>query len=322
MNSLCKKNIRSIIICIFFISLFFSSGCSQNRLNPPQNISVVNAKEYAGSEWVEAYNLLCHESPILSRAGRAANSSLIEPSQLFDNLWVFGRAETVVFILQTSEGYVLIDTFYLGQTESVLLPALQQLDIDPQEIILAIIAHGHADHYGGSRFLQSNYDTPIAASEEDWQLIEDQSDRFATPEYDISISDGEVINIGGIDIHNFLIPGHTPGSLGLIFPVYDGGVEYMAGLFGGTILASDRIDNEGLAIYLDSLERFKEVASSLNVTVELQNHPVIDNLDLKLMNLAIRNPSDPHPFVLENSIYINFLDVISECTKAELFRRK
>jgi glyoxylase-like metal-dependent hydrolase (beta-lactamase superfamily II) len=43
-----------------------------------------------------------------------------------------------------------------------------------------------------------------------------------------------------------MIPGHTPGSMGVIFPVKDGRTTHIAGLFGGSILTPGRISDEGL----------------------------------------------------------------------------
>ena len=303
---------------IFIFFIFYITACFTNTSNDNNNLNLANAKNYAGAEWQKAYNLLCHESPILPSSH---DSNLIEPTKIFDNLSVLGREGTAVFLLETSEGYVLIDAFYSDQTESVLLSGLRQLNIDPNEIVMNIIAHAHRDHYGGAKFLQTNFNIPIAISNEDWNLIDEQSTRFETPIYDISISDGETLKFGDTDIHTYLVPGHTPGSLGFIFPVHDGSKTYMAGLFGGTILAFDRIDNNGLNTYLKSLEKFRNAAALLNVTVEIQNHPVIDDLESKLLALNIRSPSQPHPFVINNDSYLNFINVISECTKAELFRR-
>ena len=112
----------------------------------------------AGTQWSAAVDFLCAEEPDV---GTPAESPVIEPTQLFDNLYVIGRSGTVVYALTTSEGIILIDAGYEGQEESVLLPGLESLGLSPDDIEYVIIAHGHRDHFGGARYLQQNYGARI-----------------------------------------------------------------------------------------------------------------------------------------------------------------
>ena len=83
-----------------------------------------------------------------------------------------------------------------------------------------------------------------------------------------------------------LIPGHTPGALGFVFRVADGGRSHTAALFGGSILLVNRIPDDGLRQYVQSLERFGAVTQRLGVDVEIQNHPLYDGFATKLERLA------------------------------------
>ena len=95
----------------------------------------------------------------------------------------------------------------------------------------------------------------------------------------------------------------------------------MAALFGGTILLSGRISDEGLDQYARSLDHFGEVAAEMGVDVEIQNHPLFDGMPEKLARLAARQPGSAHPFVLEEGSYQRFTSVIASCMRAELARR-
>ena len=118
-----------------------------------------------------------------------------------------------------------------------------------------------------------------------------------------------------------MIPGHTPGSMGVIFDVMDGGKRHVAAIFGGTILTANRISDEGLQQYLRSIDHFQQVAKRERVDVELQNHPLYDGFEERLAKLRERRPGAANPFVVGVSNYGKFLDVMTECTQAEVSRR-
>jgi metallo-beta-lactamase class B len=279
------------------------------------------ARTSAGADWQEVADFFCVEGAARTPS---TENPLIEPTQLFDNLYAIGRRGNVVYAITTTEGIVLIDSGYPGQEESVLLTGLAELGLDPNDIEYVIIAHGHADHYGGAALLQSRFGARIAVGAQDWGLMEraaQSGDTPPQPTRDLEVRDGEPIVLGDTAITPTAVPGHTPGSLGLIFPVRDSGNSHVAALFGGTILLSGRISDEGLDQYIESLEHFGDVATEMGVDVEIQNHPLFDGMPEKLARLDARRAGDPHPFVLTHGSYQRFTRVIANCTRAELARR-
>jgi metallo-beta-lactamase class B len=119
-----------------------------------------------------------------------------------------------------------------------------------------------------------------------------------------------------------MIPGHTPGSMGVIFPVKDGKATRVAGLFGGTILTPGRISDDGLRQYIASVNHWGDVTKRMNVDVEIQNHPMYDGFLTKLERLKSRKPGDANPFLVGKESYQRFVSVMSGCTSAQLARRK
>jgi metallo-beta-lactamase class B len=118
-----------------------------------------------------------------------------------------------------------------------------------------------------------------------------------------------------------MVPGHTPGSIAVAFPVKDGQVTRMAGLFGGSVLIPGRIPDEGLRQYIQSIEHWAAVTRKLNVDVEIQNHPMYDGLGAKLAQLKQRAAGQPNPFVVGRDGYQRFLAVMSGCTNVQIARR-
>lgn len=279
------------------------------------------ARNSAGADWSQVADFFCVEGAATTPS---TDHPILEPTRIFDNLYVIGRSSTVVYAITTSAGIVLIDSGYADQEESVLLAGMAELGLDPNDIQTIIIAHGHADHYGGSAYLQSRYGARVVAAAEDWDLMEraaQSSDTPTQPSRDVEAQDGQPITLGDTAITPIFIPGHTPGSLGLIFPVRDGDETHMAALFGGTILLSGRISDEGLEQYARSLDHFGAVATEMSVDVEIQNHPLFDGMAEKLTQLAARPLGGPHPFVLARDSYGRFTSVIASCMRAELARR-
>jgi metallo-beta-lactamase class B len=293
---------------------------------PAQSAAAIErARAAAGKDWPQAVEFFCGDS---GRANRA-DDPLIAPTRVFDNLYAIGRTSTVVWALTTPDGILLIDAGYPDQVETVLLPGLRAVGLDANDVKYVLIAHGHADHFGGASYFQQR-GARVALSAEDWALIENPPPPpqgapapagLPPPRRDVVVTDGQPIVFGGIPITPVLIPGHTPGSLGFVFPVKDGARTHTAALFGGSILLSGRISDDGLRQYEKSVRHFAAVTRRLGADVEIQNHPLYDGFDAKLARLAARKAGDPHPFVVGVDAYQRFLTVMTECAAAQLARR-
>jgi metallo-beta-lactamase class B len=256
---------------------------------------------------------------------RAQNNNApdLEPTKLFDNVYAVGNSETTVYALTSSEGIVLLDAGFENKAESVLVPQLQKLGLDPAKVKFILLGHGHADHFGGSKFFQEKYGTKIATTASDWDLIDAPArGGGAKPSRDVVLAEGQPFRFGELTITPVEIPGHTPGSLAFIFPVMDKGQTRMAGLFGGTVLTTGILTTDALKQYTQSIAHYLDTAKKMNVDVELQNHPIFDGMSDKLEKLKNAKPSDPNPFVIGNERYVKMWNIVSECIQAEVARRE
>jgi metallo-beta-lactamase class B len=294
--------------------------------SPAVQAIVARAKTAAGTLWAEAAHFFC-EAP----RANSATDPRIEPTRIFDNVYVLGNIGTVVYVIGTSDGLVMIDALGADQVEDVLLPGFKTLGLDPAQVKAIIVGHGHADHFGGSAYMQERYGAKVYISAPDWDLMENPRTAgrgrqggppAPLPKRDQVITAGQPIVVGDLTVRPVAIPGHTPGSMGFIFPVKDEGTTRMAALYGGTVLTPGIISDEGLRTYLQSIARFKEATRAAQVEVEIQNHPLMDPIQAKLDRLRARQKGQANPFVVGTTGYQSFLDVMSICTEANLTRRQ
>lgn len=284
------------------------------------------AKKAGGPMWAGEEHFFC-ESP----RANSPNDPPIEPTKIFDNVYVIGNQGTVAYVITTSDGLMMIDSLSADQTETQLLPGFQKLGLDPAKVKIIVVGHGHADHFGGTPYFQDHYGSKVYISGTDWDLMEHppagrgggkKGPAPVLPKHDQVITEGQPIVLGDFKITPVAVPGHTPGSMGFIFPVKDNGKTYVAAMYGGTILTPGIVSDEGLQTYLKSVAHFKEETKKAKVAVELQNHPLMDPIQEKLDKLKERKKGEPNPFVLGQANYQKFVDVMSACTEVNIARRK
>ena len=288
-----------------------------------------------GPRWGDAVHFWC-EAP---RANRSDDPP-IPPTRIFDNVFAIGNSGTTVYVVRTSAGLLMIDALggndaqsTTAQVESQLLPGFEKLGLDPAQVKVILVTHGHADHFGGSSYFQERYGAKVYISAADWNLMENPPARgrggrgaagspTPLPRHDGEIRDGETITLGDVRVRAIAVPGHTPGSMGFIFPVKDRGKAHVAALFGGAWLTPQILSDEALRTFQMSVQHFKEAARRAKVDVLLQNHMLMDPIQDKLAKMTARKPTDPNPFVVGAAQYQKFLDVMDGCTRVNIARRQ
>jgi metallo-beta-lactamase class B len=316
--------------CLTAWSLAFARGAQgqaaeQGREAKPDSPQVQadlqKAKQIAGTFWALEQHVIC-DLPTIPPAVDPG------PEKLFDNLYVipgpYSAGNGAIYLITTSAGIIQIDSGSRRDIEPVYLPGMKKLGIDPANVKVLIIAHGHADHFGGAPYLQEHYNLRVYMTGADWTFMRlaappAQGQPAIPPKVDGFVVEGEPIALGDEKVTPVFIPGHTPGSLGLIFPVKEGGRTHMAGIVGGGMLPQGSPDQ--MKVFLHSLEHFEQWTKKMKVDVELQNHPIMDGFGDKLGALRARKRGDPNPFVVGQENYSRFLEVMHQCVQVYIDRR-
>jgi metallo-beta-lactamase class B len=304
--------------------------------SPEARAHIAAAGKVAGTEWPFAAKFFCSTEDevtamkiLPSATSEDVEGQRAEPMKVFDNLYFVGQKAVTTWAITTSDGIILIDSGYPERFDDTLVAGLKKVGLDPSKVKLAIIAHEHADHFGGAPLIQEKLGARIVMSQAAWDSFEPKpgaqpaTRQPGAPKRELVMAEGQPITLGDTKVMPVSIPGHTAGSMGFVFPVKDQGKTYMAALFGGSILnPQKRFPASLFRQYLTSLEHFSDVTKKMKVEVELMNHPIMDGLFEKLAKLKSRKPGEPHPLVVGEASYQRFLGVMTECARAQLARHQ
>lgn len=228
-----------------------------------------------------------------------------EPFQVFDDVYYIGRKGVGVFAITTEQGIVLIDSMDpVDAGEKHIVPGLRKLGLDPKDISLIVITHGHGDHFAGAKRLQNAYGCKVCIGEIDAAFmvssqLMDPVNETEYPHIDFYLEHMKEIRMGKLRIIPVLTPGHTPGCMSLIFNCHDLGGEHWVSLWGGaglTMMRMEPVERMKWACeFSNSALMFWYICDSYHCDVVLGVHPHRCDLFEKQEK---RTPGGPNPFIV------------------------
>lgn len=156
------------------------------------------------------------------------------------HVWsVGGNDDVCVYLLDTGEGLMLIDTGYRASFY-LLMDHIWRLGFRPDDIKVIMLSHWHWDHVNGCRYLQEIAHPKVYISKEDEALHQkwkDNTDELPMVDFEVTdfYDNDSTIDLGRFSIHTRLTPGHTPGATTFWFDDTDEetGVTYRCAMHGG-----------------------------------------------------------------------------------------
>lgn len=246
-------------------------------------------------------------------------AGFVTPFSPFDNFYFVGQAFVSAWAYDTGDGLVVIDALDSSEEiKAIMVPALETFGFTGSDIKHVIITHEHLDHYGGAKYLKDTYNSTIYASDVAWQEMATYDVPLNSTSYppsrDATLVDGQVLTVGNVPFETVLTPGHTPGTLSLIFPLTlkKGTKKHMASLNGGTGNPQSAVDRTNKVL---SHRRLASIAYERGVDTLISNHHVADHALFNADLLAHSKPEDENPFVIGKENYVNYLGILGWCTK-------
>jgi metallo-beta-lactamase class B len=232
------------------------------------------------------------------------------PSQLFDNLFYVGKTDVGAWILKTTGGLVLFDTLNnRDEAQNIVVGGMQKLGLNPKDLKLVVLTHSHGDHSGGMSYFR-DLGIRIMVSEADWKPL------GGVPDPESVIRDGQVVRVGDTAITFLLIPGHTPGTIGAIFPVSDNGRRHVLALTGG-IGPTGGLEAHQTA--LASLEHLATVARQAGVDAVIDPHEAI--IDSEAWGFIMRpeqRKRGQNDLIIGADRFQRFTQMLSTCMQARV----
>ena len=155
----------------------------------------------------------------------------------FENIYVKRFLYFNLYVIKGKNGDILIDTGFIGMRKSL------KRWLDKFNIKLIILTHAHIDHTWNAAYIKKLYKCKIAMSKQDIENIDNSKihstaskkcyrrwtklmnygmQKFTPSKFDIDIPlrDNQDIRRYGIDLKIINLPGHTNGSIGIIYKNY------------------------------------------------------------------------------------------------------
>lgn len=147
--------------------------------------------------------------------------------------------ETNCYLLQSGGGTVLIDPGPVGGASTVMAGAAEA-GIQPEDVRLILVTHGHLDHYGAAAGVKAWCGAPVGAYHSEPAFSQDRRNalppaqtirssvvrwfylllsplaHFPPLEADLLLDDGASLSPYGVEAQVMLVPGHSPGSVAVV----------------------------------------------------------------------------------------------------------
>jgi len=244
-----------------------------------------------------------------------------DPGKVFDNLYFVGSKIHSAWALTSSEGIILIDTIFDYNSEEAIVEGMKKLGLDPARVKFVIISHAHRDHVGGAKLMQDRFGSRIVMGAPDWDDVAASVNRYPAgkPKRDIAATDGQKITLGDTSVTIVTTPGHTPGTLSMIFQVKDNGKPLTVAYSGGTAFNFVN-DVPHFDIYIASQRKMAAAAAAAGATILMSNHSEFDNAVSKVKMIAGRKAGEAHPFEVGSDAVARYFKVTDECAQLARFK--
>jgi metallo-beta-lactamase class B len=225
------------------------------------------------------------------------------PFRLIDNIYYVGTDGIAVYVIQTSDGLILMDTA-MPQSTGMLKDNIAKLGFKESEIKVILNTHAHFDHTGGFAEIKKDTSAQLIAGERDKALLEggyypgDEKNTdigFPPVKVDRTVTEGDKVTLGSTTLTAHATPGHSPGCTSWEMTVKDGGQDRQVLFFcSGTVALNRLVGNPTHPGIVEDYKSTYAKAKAMKIDVLLGPHPEVYGMQAKR---AAMQDGAPNPFV-------------------------
>ena len=252
----------------------------------------------------------------------------VKPYRVIGNIYYVGASEVTSFLIVTPKGHILLDSGFF-ETVPQIKQNIVQLGFRLEDIRILINSHAHYDHAGGLALLKELTGARLMASQADAELLAHGGkgdfhfgDRLSYPpvKADRILSDGDIIELGGVVMTAHLTPGHTKGCTTWTMKVTEGLQQYDVVFVGSTTVPGYRlVDNPQYPTIAADYDLTFRILKSLPCDVFLASHGSFYSMLEKKKLLA--QGKKHNPFIDERG-YERFIAQTERAFREELRRQE
>lgn len=151
----------------------------------------------------------------------------VEPFRVIGNIYYVGAIRVSSFLIETSDGYILMDTGF-PETAPGVRDNIEKLGVSLSDIKLLLSSHAHRDHVGGHAMIKELTGARILSSERDAPLIAAGGIPGGPNQVvvDEIVRDRQQVTLGDVTLTAHLTPGHTPGCTTWTMTAEEAGRQY------------------------------------------------------------------------------------------------
>jgi metallo-beta-lactamase class B len=184
------------------------------------------------------------------------------------NLYYVGTADLAVYLVNTPQGNILINTDY-KQDVPAIKKGIEQLGFKYSDTKILLISHAHGDHDEATALVRQETGATLMVMDAD--VADEQSTAPGRPgaHVDRVLHDGDKVELGGSTLVAHLTPGHTKGCTTWTMQVRDGARSLDAVIVGspnvnqGYILVGNKTYPEIAHDYVKTFEVLKSLPCDL-----------------------------------------------------------
>src|SRR5215470_12586467 len=161
------------------------------------------------------------------------------------NLYWVGTADLAVYLINTPQGNILINSDY-PEDVPLIKKSIEQLGFKYSDTKIILASHAHADHDAAVGIIKKDTGARLMIMDADVPETESNAPGRPGAKVDRVLHDGDTVELGGSKLTAHLTPGHTKGCTTWTMQVDEGGKKLNAVIIGspnvnaGTILVGNK----------------------------------------------------------------------------------